>query len=89
MLQEVVRKSDPFVRISRVCPDGSRIPVFKTEVVKNNLNPLFAPFSLSLQRLANGDKDRPLSFEVFDWNPIGAHALIGTAIASVAELLRR
>jgi hypothetical protein len=37
--QDTFGKSDPFVRFSRVNEDGGAIPVFKTEVVMNNLNP--------------------------------------------------
>ncbi|KAG6598916.1 Protein BONZAI 3, partial [Cucurbita argyrosperma subsp. sororia] len=37
--KDVFSKSDPFLRISRVVESGGSIPICKTEVVKDNLNP--------------------------------------------------
>ena len=90
--------SDPFVRISRV-PMGARtqaahlhqnqaknLPVFKTEVVMNDLNPTWKPFKISLSGLCNGNVERPILFEVFDYDRDGSHDLIGSTTATLAEL---
>lgn len=46
-------------------------------MIKNTLDPIWKPFSLSMQKLCNGDKNRLLQFEVFDWNKNTAPELIG------------
>lgn len=84
VLQDTFGKSDPFIRISR-----GMVPVFKTEVVMNNLNPTFRPFTVCLQRLAGGDPYRPLSLDVFDWNSSGTHAQIGSVAASADDMVKR
>ncbi len=82
-------KSDPFLRFSRVNEDGSAIPVFKTEVVKDNLNPTWKPIITTMQRLCNGDPYRPVLLECLDWDKDGSHDLIGSATSSLDDLLRR
>jgi hypothetical protein len=37
-------------------------------VVKNTLNPSWAGFEISNQKLCNADYDRPLQFICFDWD---------------------
>jgi hypothetical protein len=94
-------KSDPFVRISRVPAGETRrqathlhqqrfknLPVYKTEVVRNNLNPTWRPIRVSLNSLCNGDAERPILFEVIDYDRDGTHDLIGSATATLAELMR-
>ncbi|XP_076919324.1 protein BONZAI 3-like [Bidens hawaiensis] len=43
-------KSDPFLRISRVVEVGSPIPICKTEVVNNNLDPVWKPLCIHTQQ---------------------------------------
>lgn len=60
-------KSDPYLKISkaREGPSGGEfVPVLKTEVVKNNLNPQWRAFKASMQQLCNCDEHRPLLLEV-------------------------
>ncbi|KAH7846485.1 hypothetical protein Vadar_014529 [Vaccinium darrowii] len=76
--------SDPFLRISRIVENGSSVPVCKTEVLNNNLNPLWKPISLSSQQF--GSKENPLVIECFDFNGDGNHVLIGKLQKSVADL---
>ncbi len=57
--------------ISRSTESGEWQLVHKTEVHKNTLNVSFAKFELSSQKLNNGDNERTLRFEVFDWNKTG------------------
>lgn len=91
-------KSDPFIRVSRIPTSAQslqshhlhgrndNLPIFKTEVVMNNLNPVWRDFSLSLNALCNGNLERPILFEVFDYDRDGSHDLIGSCTATVAEL---
>nr|XP_023884584.1 protein BONZAI 3-like isoform X1 [Quercus suber]XP_023884585.1 protein BONZAI 3-like isoform X2 [Quercus suber] len=82
--KDLFSKSDPFLRISRIVEAGGSVPIFKTEVVKNNLNPIWKPLCLSVQQF--GSKDNPLIIECFDFNSNGNHVLIGKLQKSVADL---
>ncbi|KAJ6974444.1 protein BONZAI 3 [Populus alba x Populus x berolinensis] len=76
--------SDPFLRISRMVEGGGSVPICKTEVVNNNLNPVWRPLCLSMQQF--GSKETPLVIECFDFNSSGNHVLIGKLQKSVADL---
>ncbi|KAF5189378.1 Bonzai-like protein [Thalictrum thalictroides] len=77
-------KSDPFLRISKIVEGGNIIPICKTEVVKNDLNPTWKPVCLTTQQF--GNKDNPVLVECFDFDSSGNHALIGNLQKSVADL---
>ncbi|KAK6177558.1 hypothetical protein SNE40_015638 [Patella caerulea] len=79
-------KSDPFLVFYRANEDQSFTICHKTEEVKNNLNPTWRPFCVSLQALCNGDKDRSVKVECYDWNSSGSHEIIGEFITNVREL---
>ncbi|KAA8545038.1 hypothetical protein F0562_019863 [Nyssa sinensis] len=81
---DVFSKSDPFLRISRIVESGGSVPVCKTEVVNNNLNPIWRPLCLTMQQF--GSKDNPLVIECFDFNSSGNHVLIGKLQKSVGDL---
>nr|KJB80803.1 hypothetical protein B456_013G115900 [Gossypium raimondii] len=81
---DMFSKSDPFLRISRQTEDGNHVPICKTEVINNNLNPVWRPLYLSMQQF--GSKDDPLLIECFDFNSNGNHVLIGQLHKSVSEL---
>jgi hypothetical protein len=80
-------KSDPFLDISRVCEDGSFVHVHKTDKIMNDLSPTWPLLQISMQRLCNGDLDRPLRIEIFDWDSDGSHDSMGCVMASVRELM--
>ncbi|KAG6646184.1 hypothetical protein CIPAW_08G175800 [Carya illinoinensis] len=82
--KDIFSKSDPFLRISRIVESGGSIPICKTEVVNDNLNPKWKPLCLSMQQF--GSKDNPLIIECFDFNSSGKHSLIGKLQKSVADL---
>ncbi|CAK9143119.1 unnamed protein product [Ilex paraguariensis] len=82
--KDLFSKSDPFLRISRIIESGGFVPICKTEVVNNNLNPIWRPLCLTMQQF--GSKDNPLVIECFDFNSSGNHALIGKLQKSVADL---
>ncbi|KAL4626255.1 hypothetical protein ACB092_05G082900 [Castanea dentata] len=82
--KDLFSKSDPFLRISRIVESGGSVPICKTEVVKDNLNPIWKPLCLSIQQF--GSKVNPLIIECFDFNSSGNHVLIGKLQKSVADL---
>ncbi|KAK8468724.1 hypothetical protein PHAVU_006G096100 [Phaseolus vulgaris] len=82
--KDVFSKSDPFLRISRMVENGDYIPICKTEVINDNLNPKWRPVCLGGHKF--GSKDNPLLIECFDFNSSGDHVLIGKMQKSVTEL---
>ncbi|CAH8381093.1 unnamed protein product [Eruca vesicaria subsp. sativa] len=82
--KDLFSKSDPFLVVSKIVEHGTPIPVSKTEVLKNNLNPIWKPLSLSVQQV--GSKDSPLIIECSDFNSNGKHSLIGKVQKSLADL---
>lgn len=83
---ETFSKSDPFLRISKLAADGAWTPVYQTEEIPNNLNPTWKPFSRTLQQICNGNKDRTLLLECYDYNSNGKHKLIGGVKTTVNQL---
>ena len=61
-------KSDPFIIISKGSSSGQYAPVHKTEVIMNNLNPTWKPFTITCVKLCNGNHDRKLKFDIYDWD---------------------
>lgn len=84
--KDVFSKSDPFLRISRIVEAGGSVPICKTEVVNNNLNPTWKPLSLTMQQF--GSKENPLIIECFDFDSSGNHQFIGKLQKSMADLER-
>jgi len=81
-------KSDPFIVISRMNEDGTWTVVWKSEVVMNDLSPIFKTSQIQVQKLCNGDYHRPLKMEFFDWDSDGGHDTMGfveTSLASIIE----
>ncbi|KAL8212845.1 UNVERIFIED_CONTAM: Copine-9 [Gekko kuhli] len=81
-------KSDPFLVFYRSNEDGTFTICHKTEVVKNNLNPVWQPFSIPVRALCNGDYDRTVKIDVYDWDRDGSHDFIGEFATSYRELSR-
>ncbi|XP_004284955.2 copine-8 isoform X2 [Orcinus orca] len=81
-------KSDPFLVFYRSNEDGSFTICHKTEVVKNTLNPIWQAFKISVRALCNGDYDRTVKVEVYDWDRDGSHDFIGEFTTSYRELSR-
>ncbi|XP_021285560.1 protein BONZAI 1 isoform X3 [Herrania umbratica] len=78
--KDLFSKSDPFLVISKLVESGISIPVCKTEVLKNDLNPTWKPVFLNIQQ------DSPLVIECFNFNSNGKHDLIGKVQKSLADL---
>ncbi|XP_053401180.1 copine-3-like isoform X3 [Mercenaria mercenaria] len=84
--KDFLGKSDPYLEILRGNPDGSWQVVHRTEVVKNNLNPHWRPFTIPVHTLCGGDKSKPVKFDVYDWDSDGSHDMIGGFTVSVKDL---
>jgi Ca2+-dependent lipid-binding protein len=75
---------DPFLRISKLVETAGPIPICKTEVVTDNLNPVWRPITLTSQQY--GSKDNPLLVECFDFDSSGDHELIGAFQTTITQL---
>ncbi|CAE1286988.1 Copine-7,Copine-3,Copine-8,Copine-9,Copine-2,Copine-6,Copine-5,Copine-4,Copine-1 [Acanthosepion pharaonis] len=85
--KDFLGKSDPFLEFSKKNTDGSSQVVHRTEVIKNNLNPTWHPFSLTTQALCNNDKSKPIQIDCYDWDSDGSHDLIGSCTMTLAEMM--
>jgi len=79
--------SDPFIQASRMNEDGTWTVVWQNEHVNNSLNPRWAQTKISMASLCNGDIDRPLKFDIFDYEKSGKHVFMGLVNASVRDLI--
>ncbi|XP_016423946.1 copine-8-like [Sinocyclocheilus rhinocerous] len=79
-------KSDPFLIFYRSNEDGTFTICHKTEVVKNTLDPVWQAFKIPVRALCNGDYDRAIKIEVYDWDRDGGHDYIGEFSTSYREL---
>ena len=97
-------KSDPFVEVSaqdNVAGGMTWQPLFRSKHVSNDLNPIWEPFAIDLNRLVehqhqedNGgkamqkdSKQQPLLISVYDWEKSGKHKSIGEFETTVHALL--
>ncbi|XP_002128214.2 copine-3 isoform X1 [Ciona intestinalis] len=80
-------KSDPYLELHRVGPDGRMMMVHRTEHVKNTLDPKWKPFKISVQALCGGDYDAQIIIHCYDWNSNGSCDLIGTFNATFRNFL--
>jgi len=82
--------SDPFLKFYRIKEDEfgiQKMPCFKTEVRKQNLNPTWSPIEVGIQQLCNADVERRIGIDCYDWDYDGSHDLIGSCVTSVSHLL--
>uniref|UniRef100_A0A8C5CX21 Copine VII n=1 Tax=Gadus morhua TaxID=8049 RepID=A0A8C5CX21_GADMO len=84
--RDLFSKSDPFLEIYRMNDDGTEQLVHRTEVIKNNLNPVWEPFKVSLISLCSCDEDRKLKCLVWDYDSRGKHDFIGEFYATFRDM---
>ncbi|KAJ7993442.1 hypothetical protein DPEC_G00272480 [Dallia pectoralis] len=69
-------KSDPYLEFYKQTGTGWLL-AHRTEVVTRNLNPTWKPFRIPLQSLCDGDMNKPIKVECYDYNNNGSPDLIG------------
>ncbi|KAM8822890.1 copine-3-like isoform 2-T2 [Spinachia spinachia] len=77
--------SDPFLELYKQTETGWQL-AHRTEVVNNNVNPVWRPFRISLRSLCGGEVERPIKVDCYDNHESGAHDLIGSFKATLAEM---
>lgn len=67
-------KSDPFFVVETFAKGthGGRqwLPVYRSEHVMNNLNPVWRECQIPVERLCSGDKEQPIQISVYDWEKV-------------------
>ncbi len=81
-------KPSPFVIISRATEGVQFQPVYRSDVLKGNVNPSWTPATIPIQTLCNGDYERTLKIEVFSHNRSGRHDLIGGFETNLNQMLQ-
>ncbi|XP_044932405.1 copine-7 isoform X2 [Mustela putorius furo] len=84
--KDLFSKSDPFLELYRVNDDQSEQLVYRTEVVKNDLSPVWEPFKVSLCNLCCCEETRPLKCLVWDHDSRGKHDFIGEFSTTFEEM---
>jgi hypothetical protein len=79
-------KSDPYFELHRVFKEGSTECVFRSDVIKNTLNPKWNEYDVSLMELCKGDFDKPFQIQVHDWDLAGKADLIGKLETTLNDL---
>uniref|UniRef100_A0A672U0Q0 Copine 3 n=1 Tax=Strigops habroptila TaxID=2489341 RepID=A0A672U0Q0_STRHB len=79
-------KSDPYLEFHKQTGDGNWVMVHRTEVIKNNLNPVWRPFKISLNSLCYSDMDKLIKVECYDYDSDGSHDLIGSFHTTMSKL---
>ncbi|EPY73870.1 Copine-3 (Copine III)-like protein [Camelus ferus] len=85
-ITDLFGKSDPYLEFHKQTSDGNWLMVHRTEVIKNNLNPVWRPFKISLNSLCYGDMDKTIKVECYDYDNDGSHDLIGTFQTTMTKL---
>ena len=77
--------SDPYFIIFKA-NGNDWIRIHTSETLKKTLNPNWGQFSINSNELCNSDVNLAIKFEVWDWNQIMHHELIGEFITNYSEL---
>jgi hypothetical protein len=77
-------KSDPFFVIRHQPPTMAYpITLYRSEVIKQNLAPVWKPFDLDVNMI--GGIDVPFTISVYDWDLNGSHDLIGAVKTTIRD----
>ena len=60
---------------------------FQCDVLKDNPNPEWPPVTMTSNKLCNGDYERPLKVEIWDYDDSGKHDFIGEYFTNVTEVI--
>jgi len=81
-------KSDPLLRFFKQRNDGEWLQVHESEVIMDNLNPIWKLFEIKEDKLSGGDHTKPIKVECWDWEKSGKYQYIGTCEITIDRLKR-
>ncbi|ORX59370.1 copine-9 [Anaeromyces robustus] len=84
--KDLFGKSDPYFVISKSQENGTLLKVYESPVIKNTLNPVWSDVCIKESILNNGDDERMLLWEVFDWDRASTPDIIGSFEASTSMI---
>ncbi|XP_048675965.1 copine-1 isoform X3 [Caretta caretta] len=84
--KDFLGKSDPFLEFYKQSDGGKWQLVYRSEVIKNNLNPCWRKFSVPLQTFCGGDFNNPIKVHCTDYDSDGSHDLIGSFETNLSQL---
>jgi len=79
-------KSDPFLRFMKKRESGDYLQVAETEVIMDNLNPVWKPFKIKDFKLCGADHHKLFKIECWDWEKDKNYQYIGACELSIDEL---
>ena len=79
-------KSDPYFNMMKKMPNGQWSLVYTSEVIKNNANPRWNGVEKPVAEICNGDYNRELKIEIFDYDSSGENDLIGEFTTNLRSL---
>ncbi|KAK1172096.1 copine-3-like isoform X1 [Acipenser oxyrinchus oxyrinchus] len=83
--KDLFGKSDPYLEFYKQTDRGWQL-AHRTEVIKNNLNPAWKPFKITMRSLCDGDLEKPIKVECYDYDNDGTHDLIGIFETNLSTL---
>ena len=84
--KDLMGKSDPYLIMSSQASNGQLTQVYKSEVIKDNLNPKWRPFKVEMMKVCNGDYNKRIKIQVYDYDSIGSHDYIGHFVTTMNQL---
>ena len=79
-------KSDPYYTLSKKMENGQWALVHKSEVIYNNCNPRWPIMDKSANEICNGDYQRELKIEIFDYDSTSKDDVIGEFVTNLHSL---
>ena len=79
-------KSDPYFNMMKKMSNGQWSLVYTSEVIKNNANPRWNGMEKPISEICNGEYDRDLKIEIFDYDSSGENDLIGEFTTNLRSL---
>uniref|UniRef100_A0A8C1RKB6 Copine-3 n=2 Tax=Cyprinus carpio TaxID=7962 RepID=A0A8C1RKB6_CYPCA len=83
--KDMFGKSDPFLEFFKQEEDGKWQLVHRTEVIKNNLNPSWKKFMVSLHTFCSGDLNKPIKVTCYDKDEDTSSDMIGEFTCTAVE----
>ena len=88
---KIIDKCRPYFRLERLNKDDQSWEiVWKSEVVKQTLDPVWKEARLPLQLLCNDDQTNPLKITIWDYEKnSSSHVILGFVESTVAEIIEK